>query len=107
MREPHYVECHVIVRDDPEGKCLHTVMSHGYWGSRLNEDGSGEEEPGDIILTTRRNTSDAAIEAIREITALLRAEGFVVTRGKAEVVTFDTKYGDSLPGIGENSGKSS
>lgn len=96
LRKHHYVECHVIVADDPEGRCLPHAKEGGWWGSRLGEDGSNEEKPGDLILTTRRKTPEDAINAIRVLAADLERRDFRVTRGKTEVVTFDTKLGDSL-----------
>ena len=92
----HYVECHVIVADDPDGSALDHAAGGGWWGSRLAEDGSDEEKPGDLILTTRRNSPDEAVHAIRVLADDLRRRGFSVTRGKTEVVTFDTKYGDTI-----------
>jgi hypothetical protein len=92
----HYVECHVIVADDPEGECLPHAQKGGWWGSRLGMDTSGEEKPGDLILTTRRDTPEGAINAIRTLAADLKAREFNVTRGKTEVVSFDTKLGDEL-----------
>ncbi len=92
----HYVECHVIVRHDPAGGSLLAAKGDGWWGARLGMDTSGEEHQDDLILTTRRPTSEEAIEAIREVTRTLQSKGFTVTRGKAEVVTFDTNLGDTL-----------
>lgn len=92
----HYVECHVIVKGDPGAGSLVAVKALGWWGARLGIDTSGEEQRDDLILTIRKPTSDAAIDAIRGVTAILREKGFDVVRGKAEVVTFDTKYGDEL-----------
>jgi len=92
----HYVECHVIVSDDPDGRCLPHAKTKGWWGSRLEEDGSEEEKSGDLILTTRRKTPEDAIDSIRLLAADLTANDFRVTRGKTEVVTFDTKLGDSI-----------
>jgi len=92
----HYVECHVIVAGDPIGACLPHAKTKGWWGSRLEEDGSEEEKAGDLILTTRRKTPEDAIDSIRLLAADLTVNGFKVTRGKTEVVTFDTKLGDSI-----------
>ena len=92
----HYVECHVIVANDPEGRCLPYVQNHGWWGSRLEEDGSKEEKSGDLILTTRRDTPDEAVASIRVLERALTALDFNVTRGKTEIVTFDTKLGDEF-----------
>ena len=94
--EFHYVECHVIVREDPGADSLLAVRDLGWWGARLGIDTSGEEHRDDLILTTRKPTSDDAVDAIRGITAILREKGFDVVRGKAEVVTFDTKFGDQI-----------
>lgn len=93
---PHYTECHVIVRDDPAAGSYEFAREFGWWASRLGTDTSGEEHRDDLILTTRKPTHDEAVEAVRDIAAKLKAEGFIVTRGKTEVVFFDTKYGDSL-----------
>ena len=92
----HYVECHVIVRNDPEGNSLPHAKLEGWWGSRLNEDGSEEEEPGDLILTTRREEHGDAVKAIRSLAEKLRDVGYDVVRGKTEVVAFDTKMGDTF-----------
>ena len=92
----HYVECHVIVSGDPLGASLLHAKARGWWGSRLHEDGSGEEEAGDLILTTRRKTQQDGVDAIRMLAADLTANEFNVTRGKTEIVSFDTKLGDTL-----------
>ena len=92
----HYVECHVIVRDDPAGDCLPHAKLDGWWGSRLNQDGSNEEQAGDLILTTRRKTQEDGVGAIREIAEKLTDVGYSVVRGKTEIVAFDTKLGDKL-----------
>ncbi|MGD9725928.1 MAG: hypothetical protein AB7L09_03260 [Nitrospira sp.] len=94
----HYIECHLVVSEDRKGRSLMHAKSAGWWGSRLKEDGSNEEWPGDLILTTRKPTQEAAVEAIRSLARTLRDNGFTVTRGKTEVVSFDTKRGDSFEG---------
>jgi len=92
----HYVECHVIVRNDPAAASLDHAKEGGWWGSRLGMDTSGEESSDDLILTTRRPTHEDAVNTIRSLTAELRELGFEVTRGKTELVYFDTKLGDSF-----------
>jgi hypothetical protein len=96
VSKSHYVECHVIVAEDPKGECLPHAKTKGWWGSRLEEDGSEEEKSGDLILTTRRETPEDAVDSIRLLAADLTANGFKVTRGKTEIVTYDTKLGDEL-----------
>lgn len=98
MEKHHYVECHVIVSNDPAADSAVYAKGHGWWASRLGVDTSGEEQRGDLILTTRRSTSGEAVGAIRALAADLRERGFDVTRGKTEIVAFDTKYGDDLLG---------
>lgn len=92
----HYVECHVVVTGDVLGLCLPHAKKAKWWGSRLMEDGSDEEIKGDLVLTTRRKTPEEAVNAIRTLTVDLRKRGFLVTRGKTEIVTFDTKHGDVI-----------
>lgn len=92
----HYVECHVVVSNDPEGLCLDYAKKAKWWGARISEDTSEEEAPGDLILTTRRKTPDEAVNAIRTLALDLRGRGFNVTRGKTEIVAFDSKHGDVL-----------
>jgi hypothetical protein len=96
MKDYHYVECHVVVTGDTEGLCLPHAERAKWWSARLSEDGSEEEHPGDLILTTRRKTPEDAVNAIRTLAADLRSRGFSVTRGKTEIVAFDSKHGDSL-----------
>lgn len=92
----HYVECHVIVSDDSSGASLPYAQEDGWWGSRLGLDTSGEEKSGDLILTTRRESQECAIDSIRGLANKLRALGYKVTRGKTEIASFDTKRGDDL-----------
>lgn len=92
----HYVECHVIVRNDPAAASLEHAKEGGWWGSRLGVDTSGEEEKDDLILTTRRKTQVDAVNAIRDLAADLSRRGFEVTRSKTELGFFDTKLGDEL-----------
>ena len=92
----HYVECHVVVRDDPGADSLEYAKKAGWWGSRIGFDTSGEEQKDDLILTTRRKTPEDAISAIRTLAADLKRRDFEVTRGKTELVTYDTKLGDEL-----------
>ena len=94
--EFHYVECHVIVSEDPAADSLAKAKEHGWWGSRIGFDTSGEEQKDDLILTTRRDTPEDAVNSIRGLAAILKSAGFKVTRGKTEIVTYDTKLGDDL-----------
>lgn len=92
----HYVECHVIVRDDKIGRSFDIAKHCGWWGARLSIDTSGEETPSDVILTTRVSDEKTALSTIREMKTELESYGLVVTRGKIEVAVFDTKAGDSF-----------
>lgn len=92
----HYVECHVVVHDDKIGRSFDIAKHHGWWGARLSMDTSGEEQPSDVILTTRVADEKTAINSIREMKTELESYGLVVIRGKAEVAVFDTKMGDKL-----------
>lgn len=92
----HYIECHVIVADDPAGRSLEVARDNGWWGSRITMDSSGEEQSGDMILTTRVNEQNLAVDSIRALADELQEHGLRVTRGKTEVVTYDTKLGDTL-----------
>lgn len=92
----HYVECHVVVSGDVHGQSLPYAKLAKWWGARITEDTSEEEQPGDLILTTRRKTPEDAVNAIRTLAADLRERGFLVTRGKTEIVAFDSKHGDVL-----------
>lgn len=92
----HYVECHVVVADDKVGRSFDIAKHHGWWGSRVSVDTSGEEAPSSVILTTRVSDEKMAVNAIREMKVELQSYGLNVVRGKAEVAVFDTAMGDQL-----------
>lgn len=92
----HYVECHIVVTDDKIGRSFDVAKHHGWWGARLSMDTSGEEQPSDVILTTRVGDVALAINTIRTMKAELESYGLTVVRGKAEVTVFDSKMGDVL-----------
>lgn len=92
----HYVECHIVVSNDREGRSFDVAKHHGWWGARLSIDTSGEEQPSDVILTTRVSDERLAINTIREMKEELESYGLAVVRGKAEVTVFDTKMGDQF-----------
>lgn len=97
--KPYYFEGHVVVRPPLGGDPAPTFAAakeYQFWGSVLVADESEEEKAGDVILTSRGPTREALIKKMQTLAAALRSNGYVVTRGKVEEVTFDTKHGDVL-----------
>lgn len=96
MGYPYY-EIHIIVTGQqgiiPLGDLC---QRHGYWLSQLAREESGQEQPGDVILTTRLPRGDLANESIRDLVGDLQEAGYVVTRYKREYCDLDSRASDEL-----------
>lgn len=92
----NYYELHVVVTGldlnawRSSTRLLSVLAVFKAWWSRISEDSSQEERPNDVIVTTRRKTLDEAMSEIGKLAAMLRMQGFEVTRSKVEAVVFDS-----------------
>lgn len=94
----HYLEAHVTVC--PKGSFFEKVAqvgrAYGFWASAISKDESGEEVPGDFILTTRDTNLDRLRARMQDLISRLKAEAYKPTRFKVEDCMVDSKEGDCL-----------
>jgi hypothetical protein len=86
-----YYELHLIVSGAEMEHLQPAAVGAGAWCSRLGEDQSNEEKPGDLIVTSRASTQIGAGEKLFFIEIQLRRQGFKVTRRKIEYVILDIR----------------
>jgi hypothetical protein len=100
-----YLECHIVVRVPHDSNGLvdalalkHAMADRGWWMSVLNVDESNEEKAGDLIFTTRDESSNIDIMKDRMLRALgyLKEFSLNVTRYKVEAAVIDSKQDDDL-----------
>lgn len=93
----HYYEVHCIVGGPLDDEIQELAQKNGFWWSVLEvETKKNEEEPGDIILTTRAEDEHLAQASIYELAADLRDAKRKLKRYKVESAVLDSKIMDDL-----------
>jgi hypothetical protein len=88
-------ESHIVVKGPPVEKLITLCQAHNFTFAVLAVD-SGDDGPGNTILTTRDKTATNAEQSIRYMIEDLNDEGIVATRYKVELTLLDSKQADVL-----------
>jgi hypothetical protein len=91
-----YYEIHLIVDGPADSKLIFLCQSRGYWPSTLESDEGNEEEPGQVILTSREVRQELAVRSIEDMAETLSDAGIKLLRYKVEHIILDSKVSDEL-----------